>query len=308
MTDTTAALAAEIEAALALLDEYAETAADQPVHDSFPSLLAQCEAMCAGLAEPEPVRTLHHFACTGGTLISKCIAALPGVVLLSEIDPLSTLMLPDRTKRNPLPFAPRDLFTGFLLSARDIDQAVIAEGFRAAVEATASALARQGMHLVIRDHSHSQFCTRVDPAARPTVREMLSRGRPPVSAVTVRHPLDSFVSLSLQSWSRFSPHTLEEYSRRYMAFLDRHADLPILKYEDFVADPAQGLRALCDTLRLPFDPAALDLFRIIRISGDSGRSGFEIAPRPRRDLSPEIAAGRDTGAYQALCARLGYEP
>jgi hypothetical protein len=305
MTDTTAALAAEIEAALALLDEYAETAADQPVHDSFPSLLAQCEAMCAGLAEPEPVRTLHHFACTGGTLISKCIAALPGVVLLSEIDPLSTLMLvPFRKKMAPL----TDLFIALHLSLRSVDQDVIAAGFHAAVEATASALARQGMHLVIRDHPHSQFCTRVDPAARPTVREMLSRGRPPVSAVTVRHPLDSFVSLSLQSWSRFSPHTLEEYSRRYMAFLDRHADLPILKYEDFVADPAQGLRALCDMLRLPFDPAALDLFRIIRISGDSGRSGFEIAPRPRRDLSPEIAAGRDTGAYQALCARLGYEP
>lgn len=30
----------------------------------------------------DPIRTVHHFACTGGTLIGKCIAASPGVRLL----------------------------------------------------------------------------------------------------------------------------------------------------------------------------------------------------------------------------------
>ena len=37
------------------------------------SLLQQCLAMCEHQEsrQPEPVRTVHHFACTGGTLISK---------------------------------------------------------------------------------------------------------------------------------------------------------------------------------------------------------------------------------------------
>jgi hypothetical protein len=39
--------------------------------------------------ESPVVRTLHHVACSGGTLISRCLAALPGVVLLSELNPLN---------------------------------------------------------------------------------------------------------------------------------------------------------------------------------------------------------------------------
>jgi hypothetical protein len=37
--------------------------------------------------EPFVVRTLHHVACSGGTLISRCLAALPDVVVLSELNP-----------------------------------------------------------------------------------------------------------------------------------------------------------------------------------------------------------------------------
>ncbi|MEA5392276.1 hypothetical protein VB738_13520 [Cyanobium gracile UHCC 0139] len=36
---------------------------------------------------PPVVRTLHHVACSGGTLISRYLAALPDVVLLSELNP-----------------------------------------------------------------------------------------------------------------------------------------------------------------------------------------------------------------------------
>ena len=35
------------------------------------------------------LRTIHHFACTGGTVISKCLAALPQVMLISEINPIN---------------------------------------------------------------------------------------------------------------------------------------------------------------------------------------------------------------------------
>ena len=314
------ALSAEIDAALALLDEYAASA-DQPVQESFPSLLAQCEAMCAGFEGPEPVRSLHQFACTGGTLIAKCIAALPGVVLLNEIDPLSRMKLKPGTEKPP--FAPTDMFIALQQSLRRVDQDVTARAFRAAVEASAAALADRGQDLVIRDHAHSQFCTRIDPAGRQTLHEILAAdrtedgaedgaggaggNRPLLSVVTVRHPLDSFLSLTVQGWLHFAPPTLDEYALRYTAFLDRHAGLPVLKYEAFAADPMAGLQRLCRLLSLPFHPVALDAFRIIRISGDSGRAGARVTPRPRRDVPPEIEAQRGGPAYAALCARMGYD-
>ena len=299
-------LSAEIDDALALLDDYAATLPAAPVTDSFPSLLDQCEAMCAAFAGPEPVRSLHHLACTGGTLIAKCLAALPGVVLLNEIDPLSRLRLAD--PRSKPPFAPTDLFISLHQSLRRVDESVIADGFRAAVGSVAAGLSRKGQILLIRDHAHSHFCARVDPAGRPSLHEILSADRAPLSAVTIRHPLDSFASLHREGWIHFTPQTLAEYSLRYMAFLDRHADLPVLRYEDFVADPGRELENLCRILKLPFHPAAIELIPIIRVSGDSGRASAQIAPRPRRDLPEEIAAQRGSYDYLSLCRRLDYEP
>jgi hypothetical protein len=35
----------------------------------------------------EQIASIHHLACTGGTIISKCIASMRGVYFLSEISP-----------------------------------------------------------------------------------------------------------------------------------------------------------------------------------------------------------------------------
>ena len=35
------------------------------------------------------IHTVHHLACTGGTVISKCLAAMPKVALVSEVNPLN---------------------------------------------------------------------------------------------------------------------------------------------------------------------------------------------------------------------------
>lgn len=308
MTSATNArtIAVEIEAALDMLQAYKASVPPLPVTDSFPSLLDQCEAMCRSFAGPEPIRTLHHFACSGGTLIAKCIAALPGVVLLSEIDPLSEILLPANL-RDPK-FAPTDLFGALLLSRRPINPAVITAGFREATQTIVAGLAPRGQSLVIRDHAHSHFCTQIDPKNRQSLHEILAEGRHPLlSLVTVRHPLDSFLSLHANGWLHFSPPTLATYCQRYVEFLDRHADLEIVKYEDFVAAPERVLAQICHFLALPFHASALELFSIIRLSGDSGRKGRQIAERPRREVPADIAAQRGGQDYEQLCARLGYD-
>ena len=35
------------------------------------------------------LRSIHHLACTEGTLISKCIASMPDVALISEVNPMN---------------------------------------------------------------------------------------------------------------------------------------------------------------------------------------------------------------------------
>lgn len=276
-------------------------------HEGLLDLIRQAERLLDAVPAPQPVRSIHHLACTGGTLISKAIAGLPGTVLLSEIDPLSEMTIRCTGKA---PFAPTDLILSLRHSVRPTPPEMLVEIFLASVEVTAKELARRGQQLVIRDHAHSQFSyQRVDASARPTLREMLARRFTTRSIVTVRHPLDAYLAVSQHGWIKYENDTLEEYCRRTQEFLRRHDGIPILLYEDFILDPKAVLREICEHLDLPYSDIALDVMGSIRLTGDSGRSEAVIAPRPRRPIPDKIETQRaDSACYQALCAKFGYNP
>lgn len=299
------ALLETLDEALGLLEGYApESGHSLDPSEPLPSLLSQCEAFCATATAPEAVRTIHHMACSGGTLISKCIAALPNSLLLSEINPLSTLNI----KEGYYNFAPTDLLLALRKAVRPPNEETLTRVFLASVTTLLDECAAKGRFLVLRDHAHSNFCADPSAALSATLHEIITRELPAHSVVTVRHPLDSFLALYDHKWLHFSPATLEEYSLRYSAFLDRHADLPIVKYEDFVAAPEATIEIICGYLQLPYAPGTVDLISIIQLTGDSGRgSAVVIAPRPRRTVPDSIRADAETShAYQTLCERLGY--
>jgi hypothetical protein len=266
--------------------------------------LQQCLALCAAApaVRREPLRTLHHFSCTGGTLIGKCIAALPNVQLLSEVDPWSTQLLPDAVR-----FSPTDMVTLLRQSTRGASPELITELFRGQVQVLQADAVRRGLRLVLRDHAHSHFCHGAVVAERPNLRQLMPTELPLLSLVTVRHPLDSFASLVGNGWLHFEPRTLDEYCRRYLRFLDSYAGVPVLRYEDFVAAPQPTMQRLCAVLDLCFDAGFVDHFGGFRVSGDSGRSGQTIAVRPSQAaavaLEPEA---RRSEAFLALIDRLGY--
>lgn len=290
----------------------------------LPGLLAQCRQLIAEAATPPPpLRCLHHLACTGGTLFARCIAALPNTRVLSEVDPLSA------HGHAGARFFPTDLIGLARFGARPPDRAVLLEIFRAGLDVLYADSRRHGLDLVLRDHAHSQFCygpaaaaapprtSAATVAARPTLREILAAppeagetgvGNWPLrGVVTVRDPLDSYLSMQAHGWLHFTPATPEEYARRYHAFLDRHADLPWLRYEDLLADPEAVMARLCDALDLARDPDFRHRLAAVRLSGDSGRSGAAIRPRPRRPCPPDLAgAAAASESFARLRARLGY--
>lgn len=252
---------------------------------------------------PQALRSLHHFACTGGTLITKALAAMPNTVAFSEIDPLSTLHLRGQKR----PFFPTDLLADLHYSPRPTPMQVRIDAFQAALNSMNRNMAAQGSYLLIRDHAHSQFCTMQVADDRPTVHAVLSQVAPVLSAVTVRHPLESYMSLQKNKWVHFTPGTFEQYCVRYLAFLDAYKGIEIVKYEDFVADPQATAAKLCALLKLPFNPEFEGHMSLIHLSGDSGRSGAKIAPRDRRPVSAFLRAEANlSSTYSALCNRLAY--
>jgi len=280
-------LSAEIDSALDLLKGFSLTQELVISKVKAPStLLEQCLEICAQQRSihPEPIRTVHHFACTGGTLISKCIAAMPNTQLLSEVDPLST---PAKSPAQPQ-FAPTDMVKLMRQSTRGVSDELIIELFLNNLEIIYSEAVNAGQRLVLRDHAHSHFCKGNDIPERPSLCEMITPKFPVRSVVTVRHPIDSYLSLKSNGWTHFNPATFDEYCKRYVAFLRAYEGVPIVRFENFVAEPQQTMQEICTILDLPYNEQFMDLFSVNQLTGDSGRSGDVIESRPRREVSKDL--------------------
>ena len=282
----------------------ANVPANPLVAEPLPSLLDQCRLVVKETArQPEPVRTLHHLACTGGTLIAKCIASMPNTQLLSEVEPHSPIPQTRRSK-----FAPTDVIGLLRNSSRGSDSELESKIFMAALEPLYEDCARKGLRLVMRDHAHSTYCTGPSVLESPNLRQLLSERYAVRSVVTVRHPLDSWLSLKHNEWVHFEPGTLDEYAARYLRFIADHEGLEIFRYEDFVDAPEQELEKICAALDIPYREGFQDLLPVHRFSGDSGRSSDFIGPRHRRTVPESVAEdARDSQSYKRICSRLGYD-
>jgi hypothetical protein len=163
--------------------------------------------------------------------------------------------------------------------------------------------------LILRDHSHTDFCKGSQPSGICPIADYLGTDYTLQSVVTVRHPLDSYLSLVAQRWdSQLTPNTLEEYSCRYLSFLDRYSNLPLRRYEDFCKEPETFMEELCDLLEISYSSSFLQRFGEISLSGDSGRKGLDgISLRPRRTIPDEIEKQMASSkAYPLLIERLSY--
>jgi hypothetical protein len=273
------------------------------------SLFERCIELCregsVHTRQDEAVRCLHHLSCSGGTLIAKCVASMPNTLLLSEVDPLSRMMVDLESPR----FAPTDLISLVRMGDPLASDALLAEMFVAQLGTLLHRSRRGGRRLVLRGHAHSQFLFEADPSRRPTLHALLAPHFPQLSAVTVRDPIDSYLSLEKQGWITFLPATFDEYCRRYRLFLDAHATMPIFRYEDFVHEPRAVMKSICDALQLPFNELFLEVFDAIRISGDSGRRSETVELRQRREILPRLREQAEASDhYEALCKELDYRP
>ncbi len=245
-------------------------------------------------AHPAPeVGLIHHLACSGGTIVSRAIATMPGVVLLSEQHPEQAMARrTDPLKQAQAAGAPVTEFDVSDRFARDIG--LVAERCDGA-----------GLRLVVRDHANRDFLG--TDRCRLLTREVLGAAMPVRSICTVRHPVDTWLSLQASGWFK---GVVGDFLRRYEAFASHALDLGFERYEGFVENPDAVLGRICGHLGVPFDPAWRDqLDDISHMTGGSGRASARVAPRARRAASVELIAEFERErAYARVLDALGYEP
>lgn len=250
-----------------------------------------------------PIRIIQHLSSTGGTLIAKCLAAMPNVALLSEVNPLSPIL------NTGIPrFSPTDLIhlakRGRFPHIEELCQKL----FKTDIEIISKHVRQLGKYLVIREHSHSDFLVGESPNDFSTIKGLLKDDHAILAVVTVRHPVDSYLSLLNNGWVHYAPETFDEYCRRYLLFIESNKKVPLYKYEDFVNDPQSETKRICEALDLPYNEDFLDIFDLNIMSGDSGRSSDVIETRRRREQDAGFRKEQgDSQMYSQLCDKLGYE-
>lgn len=279
----------ELQQALSLINNYsaAHSNAGTALLDTgglgnTQSLLERCAAVVnADNGNTKPtLRIIHHFACSGGTLISKCLAAQPNVFLLSELHPTTRLGM----NLNKAAYTPRDITTqaiyGRVPNVDELAEKLFVNGI---IEAEKH-IRERGGNLVIRAHTHSDYCTNKPIPKVDTLTRLLEPHFDIKHIVTVRNPIDSFISLRENDWVHFKPDSFDEYCGRLLKFLQPFDASQIITYEDFVDQPKEQLKKITAKLGLELKTDSLDYIDIFKVSGDSGRSGSEIKPRPRKEL------------------------
>ena len=161
--------------------------------------------------------------------------------------------------------------------------------------------------LVLREHNHSAYLFGPSVRGKKSLIETLESAFELRSIVTVRNPIDSYLSLREFGWLHFEPPTFEEYCDRYLKFLTDYSRIRIFRYEDFVVDSLNVMQEICEHLKLEYTSKFVDEFFQFNFSGDSGRRSEVIAPRERRPFdkifSDEVNA---SSSFKELSAKLGY--
>lgn len=238
-----------------------------------------------------PIALLHHLPCSGGTIISRALAGMEDVALLSEVHPDMAMA----RKGNAL----KQAEGVYGLLTRDDVHAQFVEQIRLIHERAQN----QDMRLVLRDHYGADFLS--PDYERLTSRDVLAPHFTLRRAFTVRHPVDVWLGLVDRNWIGVP---IEQYLERTLAASRHAAEAGFERYEDFVVDPDLALQRLCERLGIPFDASwRRRLEQVTHMTGASGRQSTDIGPRPRRPISDnDMARFRRSPHYAPILDMLGY--
>ena len=262
--------------------------------------------------EHSPIRVLHHWACSGGTIISRSIANQPNVVLLSEVHPLAHLRL---TKPNTN-YSPTDIIQQLSLQQNGRDPSLCIATWQGAILNLNATLTTRNQSLILRSHSHVDFFCGGLSSRAPMVSRSLKGHVPLIELLSVRHPLDSWLSLLKKGWNHhFHTNDLEVFCSRALNMLKGCEGMSWIRYEEFSLKPEEIQQEINAFFQLRGEDSHTQNLRNIKLSGDSGRSSDVVGIRPRQSIPgkelTDIDQSLKTGSssqYLRLCNQLGYNP
>jgi hypothetical protein len=249
------------------------------------SLLDKCEQVTNSYKKTKPdIRVIHHFACSGGSLFTKCLSSMANTFILSEVHPHFYQHL----QTDMATFLPSDIATLAMQAGVPEPYKLARQVFKQSIKTAHGHVEQLGGVLVLRDHSHSDFCIGTEYRHKTLITKLLKDDFDVISIATVRNPIDAYSSLLSNGWVHFNPQTFDAYCERLSQFLAQFKKRNIIYYEDFVSCPETVMEKMCLILNIEYDESFMDLYDQFKVTGDSGRKSSGISKRRRREVSAEL--------------------
>lgn len=183
----------------------------------------------------------------GAPLVTQCLGAMPGVVMLSRIHPAA--------EDGPNPLEQAYKWFG-LVDDADIERLKKQPDwpYHEIMQMIAERAEKKNQVLIIADNPNGDFVADKPVSElsgiflHPTVLETRFT---PKSVALIRHPIDQWLHLKNQLGPDApSPEIFMRGCRRFSDCLD---GIETVKFEDFLADPASALTRICSHLDVPYD-------------------------------------------------------
>jgi len=228
-----------------------------------------------------------NYARSGGTLLNKCLASLPNVVMLSEVNPLGCGS--GSNQENPTNSIKSQAKEWY-----NID--VYSESFKDQINEIYNFCIQNNKTLVIRDWSIVNFhpwdsFNNANPPKNFLLIEELKNDYDLKIFGFVRDAIDVWISRGCKNIDNF----FEGYSPFVYAM--KNLNCPVFKYEKFTENPRQQLKLICDTVGLEYKDVTNDCMYFKNVNGDvqlgnksRGIEQSKIKPLPRKKIPSEKIA------------------
>lgn len=191
----------------------------------------------------------------GAPLVTQCLGAMPGVVMLSRIHPAA----------ENGPNALEQAYKWFgLIDDADLERLKSQPDwpYNEIIQMLAERAEKKDQVLVIADRSNDDFVADKPVSELPGIflhRTVLETRFMPQSVALIRHPIDQWIHLQNQ----LGPDApkLDIFMRGYRRFSDCLEGINTVRIEDFLSDPASALTAICTHLDIPYDAGWENLWR-----------------------------------------------
>lgn len=248
------------------------------------------------------IRFLLALDGAGAPLVTQCLGAMSNIVMLSRIHPTGV------NRINPIEQAYK--WFGLLTDA-DIERMKSQPDwpYLEIMQMIAERADAKGQTLIIADWSDLDFIGDKPISElsgiflHPTA---LEARLDPTSVALVRHPVDQWIHLKNQ----LGPNapSIEIFLRGYRRFSDCLEGIEIIRFEEFLADPAKVLQTLCGYLDVPFNSDWETGWKDYRfVMGEPAREKPE--DEPLIVLDDEIMQAFESNPdYAPTIEKLGYVP